>query len=203
MAPTISQTKTLYEGWVKIIGVRIRLPDGEEVRREVEDHGRAVAVLPYDPMRRTALLIKLLRAPVLLTAGEPELLEVPAGLVDEGEDASEAAVREVREETGLRLSTLQHLGSVWSMPGISSERMDLFLAAYGAADRVQTGGGVASEHENITVVEMPLPELWSMVEGGRIADMKTLTLALMLHMRHPELFRAGAASGDPPPPAAS
>jgi hypothetical protein len=54
-----------------------------------------------------------------------------------------------------------------------------------------------------SVVEMPLPELWSMVEGGKIADMKTLTLALMLHTRHPELFRPGAASGDPAPPAAS
>ena len=49
MPPTIAQTKTLYEGWLKIIGVRVRLEDGEEVRREVEDHGRAVAVLPYDP----------------------------------------------------------------------------------------------------------------------------------------------------------
>ncbi|HEY0568817.1 MAG TPA: NUDIX hydrolase [Xanthobacteraceae bacterium] len=188
MPDAISHTKVLYDGWVKIIGLRIRLSGGQEVSREVEDHGRAVAVLPYDPERQTALLVKLLRAPVLLTAGQPEILEAPAGLVDDGEDAPAAAKREAREETGLRLSALEHLGTCWSMPGISTERMDLFLAPYAAGDRVEAGGGVASEHENITVVEMPLRELWSMLEQGKLADMKTQALLLHLHARHAELF---------------
>jgi nudix-type nucleoside diphosphatase (YffH/AdpP family) len=190
MPPTIAQTKTLYEGWLKIIGVHVRLEDGEEVRREVEDHGRAVAVLPYDPQRRTALLVKLLRAPPLLLEGEPELLEAPAGMVDDDEDPAESAKREAREETGLRLSTLQHVGSVWTSPGISTERMDLYLAPYAESDRVETGGGVADEHENISVVETPLQELWAMAQAGKLADMKTLTLILLLHARHPELFRS-------------
>lgn len=199
MLPIISQTKVLYEGWLKIIGLRVRLQDGEEVNREVEDHGRAVAVLPYDPQRRTALLIKLLRAPVLLSAGEPELLEAPAGIVDADEDPPDSAKREAREETGLQLSTLQHVGSVWTSPGISTERMDLYLAPYAETDRLEEGGGVASEHENITVVEMPLQELWTMVERGKFADMKTLTLILSLHARHPELFDANAGRGAEPP----
>jgi nudix-type nucleoside diphosphatase (YffH/AdpP family) len=190
MPPTISQTKTLYEGWLKIIGVRVRLDDGEEVRREVEEHGRAVAVLPYDPGRRTALLIKLLRAPVLLSAGVSELLEAPAGMVDDEEDPAETVRREAHEETGLRLKVLEHVGSVWSSPGVSTEQMDLYLAPYAESDRIDAGGGVADEHENITVIEMPLQELWSMVERGIVADMKTLTLLLLLQARRPELFRS-------------
>ena len=202
MPPCISRTETLYEGWLKILGLHMRPEQGEEVRREVEDHGRAVAVLPYDPERRSALVIKILRAPVLLAAGKSELLEAPAGMIDDGEDAAAAAIREAREETGLRLSALEHLGAVWSMPGISTERIDLYLAAYAQADRIDAGGGVAGEHENITVVEMPLHELWSMLQRGELTDLKTQALMLHLHARHPELFRPGAASRDTPLPAA-
>lgn len=194
MPAAISQTKILYEGWLKVIGLRLRLADGHELEREIEHHGRAVAVLPYDPQRRTAMLVKLLRAPILFTSGEPELLEAPAGMVDEEEDPADTAKREAREETGLALSTLQHVGSVWTTPGISTEQMQLYLAPYTEIDRVEAGGGLADEHENITVIEMPLGELWSMLQSGKIADMKTLTLVLLLHARHPELFRPSAAS---------
>ncbi|MEA2985163.1 MAG: hypothetical protein QOD94_1417, partial [Alphaproteobacteria bacterium] len=79
MPPEIIAKYALHEGWCNLLRLRIRV-DSSEVIREVEDHGRAVAVLPYDPVRRTALLIRLLRAPVLLTAGIAELLEAPAGL---------------------------------------------------------------------------------------------------------------------------
>ena len=66
--------------------------------------------------------------------------------------------------------------------------MDLFLARYSEADRVGPGGGLESENENITVEEILLDELWARVQAGEIIDLKTLTLILMLHARHPELF---------------
>jgi nudix-type nucleoside diphosphatase (YffH/AdpP family) len=183
----ILSSTILHEGFCKLIRVRLRLPDGDEIDREVEDHGASVAMLPYDPVRRTALLIRLLRAPVLLTANMADLLEAPAGLVDEDMPA-DAARRELHEEAGLAVTDLEHVGTVWTMPGISTERMDLYLARYSEADRVGAGGGVAGESENITVVEMPLSELWAKAQGGGIADMKTLTLILLLHEKHPELF---------------
>jgi nudix-type nucleoside diphosphatase (YffH/AdpP family) len=195
MPPEIVEKRTLHDGWCKVLRLRIRV-GSSEVLREVEDHGRAVAVLPYDPVRRTALLIKLLRAPVLLTEGVAELLEAPAGLADET-DPAETARRELWEETGLQLREVEALGSVWTMPGISTERMALFLARYSEADRVGAGGGLASEHENITVQEISLDELWARVQAGQILDMKTLTLILMLHARHPELFGKAAAASSP------
>jgi hypothetical protein len=67
--------------------------------------------------------------------------------------------------------------------------MDLYLAPYSAADRVNAGGGIASEHEAIEVAELGLDLVWQMVERGELDDMKTLTLVLTLRLRHPELFR--------------
>jgi nudix-type nucleoside diphosphatase (YffH/AdpP family) len=189
MSPEIISKKVLYSGYVTLLALRLRLPDGEEITREVEDHGRAVAVLPYDPARRTALLVRLLRAPVLLGTGAPDLLEAPAGMVEE-EDPSHTARRELQEEAGLRIGSLEHAGCVFTSPGVSTERMDLYLAPYAEADRTGAGGGVAGEHENITVCEMPLSDLWIMAERGEIADMKTLTLLLTLRVRHPQLFKA-------------
>ena len=186
MTAKILSTVTLYEGFCKLLRLRVRL-NGSEFDREVEDHGRAVAILPYDPTGGTALLVRLLRAPALLTAGVPELLEAPAGLM--GQDSpDDAARRELHEEVGLQVTDLEPMGPVWTMPGISTERMDLFLARYSASDRVGVGGGIADEHENITVVEIPLAELWAKAVQGQIADMKTLMLIYMLRHRHPEVF---------------
>ncbi len=187
MLPEVIDTATAYQGWTRLLRVRVRLEDETTIEREVEDHGGAVAVLPYDPVRRTALVIRLLRVPVLMAAGMPALVEAPAGMTD-GEDPAGAARRELYEETGLRVDALEHVGRAWTMPGISTEQMDLYLAPYSARDRVGSGGGLADENENITVCEMPLEALWTRVLRNEISDMKTLTLLLMLHVRKPHLF---------------
>ena len=81
---------------------------------------------------------------------------------------------------------------MWTSPGISAEQMDLYLAPYSAADRVNAGGGIASEHEAIEVAELGLDVVWAMVERGELDDMKTLALMQALRLRHPELFGKGA-----------
>jgi len=144
-------------------------------------------VLPYDPVRKTALMVNLPRAPVIWAGGPPELLEAPAGLV-ENEDPEETAIREALEEAGVALKRLDPVGSPFSMPGVSSERIDLFLAEYAQADRTAAGGGVEAENEHITVQEVPLALLWTRVEQRRIEDLKSLTLILALKVRRPELF---------------
>ena len=190
MPPEILSTLDLHDGWTKLRLVRVRLDTGDVVQREVEDHGNAVAVLPYDPIRRTALLVRVMRTPALLTAARATLLECPAGLVEE-DDPAETARREAHEEVGLKVRDLEHAGRVWTSPGISTEVMDLYLAPYGVADRTDPGGGLASEHENLEVVELSLDALWTMVERDEIDDLKTLTLLLTLRVRCPELFAVG------------
>ena len=189
MAPIIGGTRLIHDGWARFLVAEVTMADGSRVKREMEDHGRAVAVLPYDPERRLAVLISQYRAPVLFAEGPPEVMEVPAGILDEG-DPAEGARREAYEETGLRLGALEPVVSAWSMPGISTERMDLFLAPYRLGDRAGPGGGLSHEHEDITVHELPLDALARMSDDGTIADMKTLVLVYALRLRRPELFSA-------------
>ena len=177
----------IHDGWTKLGVAVIRLTSGQNIRREIEDHGRAVAVLPFDAERRCAILVRQLRAPMLKAAGEASSLEAPAGILDEA-DPADCARREAMEECGLRLGALEHVACCWTMPGISTERMDLFLAPYSADDRVGDGGGLAQEHEEIEVIEIALSELARMIDAGGLTDMKTLTLALSLRARHPDLF---------------
>ncbi|MCJ2080385.1 NUDIX domain-containing protein [Methylobacterium sp. J-090] len=187
MAPVIRGTRILHDGWSRFLVAEVTMPDGTRLAREIEDHGRAVAVLPYDPARGVALLVEQFRPAALYAAGTESVLEVPAGLLDEA-DPEEGARREAYEEVGVRLGALERISCGWSMPGISTEQMDLFLAPYGTDDRSGPGGGLDAEHENITVHEMSLSTLAAMSDTGAITDIKTLLLIYALRLRHPELF---------------
>jgi nudix-type nucleoside diphosphatase (YffH/AdpP family) len=186
MKPKILDIETIHEGWSTFSRATLQT-GGKPFTREIEDHGRAVGVLPYDPQRRVAVLVRLLRAPALIAAGEESLLEAPAGLID-SDDPADAARREVMEEAGIRVGELEHIATVWTMPGISTERMDYYLAPFSQADRIGKGGGVAGENEDIIVEEHSLAELWSKARRGEVSDLKTLTLLFALKDRHPELF---------------
>src|SRR6476620_8232836 len=174
MAMRILASSILYQGWMKVLRVKLGV-DTREFEREVEDHGRAVAFLPYDPVRRVVLIARQVRVPVFLADRRPDLLEAGAGMVD-SEEPEAAARREASEELGVNLRTLEHVGGAWTTPGISTEFMDLYLAPYSLADRMGPGGGLAGEQEQISVVEMPIAELWRMIERRELADLKTLAL---------------------------
>jgi nudix-type nucleoside diphosphatase (YffH/AdpP family) len=183
----IKQVETLYEGWRKLLKLTIQMPDGRTMAREILNSADAAAVLPYDPESRRVILIRQFRAPVMHVEGHPDFLEAVAGLLDEDEPEA-CAKREAMEEAGLHLRELEPVGTAWSAPGITTERLHLFLAPYTAADRTGKGGGLAEEHEDIEVLEVGIDELMTMLEQGAIADMKTLALIQALQLRHPELF---------------
>ena len=187
MAPELIDLKTLHEGWGRLLALRIRLSNGDIIKREVEDHGAAVCVLPYDAQRRVAMLVRQFRAPVFHRSGEPEMLEAHAGMLDE-DDPADCARREALEEVGLTLTSLEPAGAVWTMPGISTEYMHMYLAPYGPGDRTAAGGGIAGEQENITVTEMDLSELAVLADRGGLSDLKTFALVQTLRLRRPDLF---------------
>jgi nudix-type nucleoside diphosphatase (YffH/AdpP family) len=187
MKPRILQRKITHAGYLTIERLRLRLPDGAEAFREVESHGNAAAVLPYDAERRCALVVRLFRAPVLVATGGLISEEACAGMI-ELEDAPATARREANEELGVDLKSLEFIARVWSSPGVSTERQSLFLAPYRPSDRSGKGGGAQGEHENIAVVERSLAGLAFDADQRRIADSKLLTLVLALRLRRPELF---------------
>jgi nudix-type nucleoside diphosphatase (YffH/AdpP family) len=189
MKPSVMKLERTHKRWATMSIASVRMPDGKIVQRDVEDHGRAAAVLPYDPVRRAALLVEQLRAPALVAAGATHTLEAIAGLVEGQDDPVDTARREALEEGGLRLGPLEHVATAWSTPGVSTERMALYLAEYRTEDRVGDGGGVAHEEEEVRVVEMGLKELAAvMAAAGGLVDMKTLALVQALRLRRPELF---------------
>ncbi len=187
MPAQIGGVRVVHDGWARFLVAEVIQSHGTRISREVEDHGRAVSVLPYDPERRVATLVSQLRAPLLCAGGPESIMESPAGLLED-EAPDEGARREAKEETGLRLGALDLVTSAWSMPGISTERIDLFLASYSEVDRIGPGGGLASESESVTVHEIPLVELAAMVTRGALSDMKTLVLLFALQIRRPDLF---------------
>jgi hypothetical protein len=81
---------------------------------------------------------------------------------------------------------LDPVATVWSSPGVSAERISLYLAACCFAGRGAGGGN--GEHENIEVLEVPLAELAARLDRGEVADMKLLALAQTLRLRRPDLF---------------
>ena len=176
----------VYDGWYKFFRLEMRMPDGKVVERHLLDNGSAVAVLPYDPARRVAMLITQPRAAVI-EAAAPPLLEVIAGNID-GQPIEAQTRTEALEEAGLRLGELEPVANIWPIPPVSTERVQLFLAKYCAADRVGPGGGAAHEDEHISVYEIGLDTLWDMVSQGSLVDAKTLVCAQALMLRHPELF---------------
>ena len=186
MAPVLS-------GWINVSRGMIACSNGEVIERHVEDHGDGVAVLPYDPDRRVALLISQPRLPVLL-ADEPAVLEVIAGRLD-GLAPERRIVAEALEEGGVALSRLEPVVHVWSMPSISTERLHLFLAPFRASDVVGEGGGAEGEQEHIAVHEHALDALAALAGRGAIQDAKTLILIQALQLRHPHLF-AGRGTPD-------
>jgi len=187
MSIKLLDVRTLHEGFGKLVVGRFRLDEGVEVVREISDQGDSVAVLAYDPGRRIAILTRQFRAPVFYAGQESLLLEVPAGRIED-DGPAESGRRELIEEIGIDVSQIEHIATTWSSPGVSTERLHLFLATFGEGDRVGDGGGLAEENENIEPVTLPLRKLAGMAERGEIADLKTLALILALQLRRPQLF---------------
>ncbi len=145
-------------------------------------------------MRRVATLVRQMRVGPVLAGEDGDLAEAPAGSIEDGEDPAAAALREVMEETGLRLTRLEPVARPYAMPSVSTERLVLFLGEYAVADRVATGGGLADEGEQLVVEEVALADLAAQAEAGTLRDMKTLVLVLFLMLRRPELFASGGGA---------
>jgi GDP-mannose pyrophosphatase NudK len=156
--------------------IEVREDDGSTrtLSHEVYRHGKAAAVLLYDPKRRVVALVKQFRAGAYLSDGALATIEVCAGMLD-GDAPEVCAIREALEETGITIRAAAHTFDAYMSPGGMSEKIACFIAAYGEADRTGKGGGV-DDDEHIEVLEIPFAEAITMIERGVIADAKTIAL---------------------------
>ncbi len=156
--------------------IEVTEDDGETRRlaHEVYRHGKAAAVLLYDPARSVVTLVRQFRAGAYLSDGALATVEVCAGMLD-GDPPDLCAIREAMEETGIRIADPRHAFDAYMSPGGMTEKIACFVAPYGAADREADGGGV-DDDEHIVVLELPFAEALAMIARGEIADAKTIAL---------------------------
>ncbi len=140
-----------------------RLVDGTLHPRETVVHPGAVAVLPLLDDGRICL-IRNYRIAV-----DEELIELPAGTINPGEDPLETARRELAEETGYQAARFERLHEFWISPGILNERMHLMLAT-----GLQAGPAALEQGEQIQTLLVEWEEALAMVADRRIRDAKTL-----------------------------
>ena len=153
------------------------------VEREIHDHGNAAAILLYDPGRKSVVLVRQLRVPVYLNGGEGWMIEIPAGLLD-GDHPAEAIAREAMEETGYLVENAEHLFDAYMSPGTLTERVSFFAAEIDLSKKAGEGGGLASEGEDIEVLELTLGAAFAKVASGEICDGKTIMMLQWARMRY-------------------
>ena len=172
-------SKILSDEWATLTQYRFELKrrDGvwEPQIRESYDRGHAAVILPYDPNRKTVLLVRQFRLPVHLQGDDSLLIEACAGLL-EGDDPVTCIRKEAEEELGYRLKDVTHHYDIYMSPGSVTEKLSFFTCHYSPADRISSGGGNVHEGEDIEVIEMPLKEAWDKVKSGEIIDAKTVLL---------------------------
>ena len=176
MEETLS-SREIYSG--RILKLRIddvRLPNGHQTKREIVEHSNAVAIIAIDN-DDNVLLVKQFRKPV-----EKELLEIPAGCIEAGEEADDTVHREMREETGYRPQRIERLGGFYSTPGFCTEYLHLYLATDLVADKLH-----AEDTDDIELVRVPLSRIYKLISSGTICDAKSIAgLLLYLTVKKPD-----------------
>ena len=185
-----------YSGFFRINGYRLRhrlFAGGWSgvIEHEVFERGHAVGVLPYDPVADSIVLIEQFRIGALIAGMSPWLIEVVAGIIEEGEAPEEVARRETQEEAGLEIQALMPMCRYLVSPGGSSESVLLYC---GRVDSRGAGGihGLAEEHEDIRVDRVAYEEAMHLLEEGRVTNSVSL-IALQWLALHRDRVRAAWA----------
>jgi len=175
----VREVRVLSDDWYllkkTILDYQRRDGSWQTLSRETYDRGNGAAILLYDPARGTVLLVRQFRYPAFVNGHPEPLIEVAAGLLDEL-SPEEAIRREAEEEAGCRVAQPRRVFEAFMSPGSVTERLVFFVAEYSAATRVNQGGGLVSEGEDIEVLERTLDEALAMVSRGEIVDGKTILL---------------------------
>jgi len=185
------ERRTVYDGYFRIDRYRLRhrLHAGGwsgEMTREVFERGHAVGVLPYDPVRDEVVLLEQFRVGALAAGWTPWLIEIVAGIVEEGETAEDVARREAMEEAGCQVAELVHLHDYLVSPGGTSESVTLFA---GRVDSAGAGGihGLDHEHEDIRVFTLPADEALDLLARGSIRNALAVIALQWLALNRNEL----------------
>ncbi|MDI2089938.1 NUDIX domain-containing protein [Commensalibacter oyaizuii] len=172
--------------------------DGQKVaiQREILKVPDSVVVLLYRCDNHKLILTSQWRAPIVVKGDDRPVIEACAGNIDSEDfniakgDAIQAAFlaakREVSEETGWHIKDLSFIYALYSSPGLMTEKLYYFIASVDS--QIHDGGGLRSEGEDITVLEISLSEALNKIKDGEIIDLKTIVLLQHLQLHQCEFF---------------
>ncbi|MHA1057239.1 ADP-ribose diphosphatase [Enterobacter mori] len=184
--------ETLYSGFfsMDLYRFRHRLFNGEmsgEIKREIFERGHAAVLLPFDPVRDEVVLVEQIRIAAYDVSESPWLLEMVAGMIEEGESVEDVARREALEEAGLVVGRTKSVLSYLASPGGTSERLSIMV---GEVDATTAEGihGLADENEDIRVHVVSREQAYQWVEEGKI-DNAASVIALQWLQLHYQTLR--------------
>lgn len=176
----ILESKILSDNWyiLRKITYNYLKKDGnwETQIREAYDRGNGATILLYNKDSKTVILTQQFRLPTYVNGNETGMMiEACAGLLDK-DNAEECIRRETEEETGYQISAVEKLFEVYMSPGSVTEIVHFFAAEYTKDMKINDGGGIQEEQENIEVLELDFDIAYSMIASGEIKDAKTIML---------------------------
>ena len=174
----IINKKNLYSGFFSLNKYEIihKKHNGEwtsNVEREIFSGAHVSTLLPYDPIKKEIILIQQFRAGVLSRYDENYLLEIVAGIIDEGENPEETAIRECYEETGCEVKEIRPIQSYFPAPGSSESYYHIYLGEIQAFDGERIRG-LEKENEDILVKSFKVDEVRQMLKEKKIINGLTL-----------------------------
>ncbi|BEM23221.1 NUDIX domain-containing protein [Serratia nevei] len=175
----IVETRVLSDDWylLKKTTFDFLRRDGvwQRQSRETYDRGDGAVILLFNRQAQTVILTRQFRFPVFVNGHDGMLIEAAAGLLDNA--SPEARIRaEAEEETGYFVQSVEKVFEAYMSPGSVTEKLHFFVGEYQAGDRINEGGGVAAEGEDLEVLELPLAQALQAVCQGTIVDAKTIML---------------------------
>ena len=181
----ILKTEILSDNWYTLnkVTFEYQKKDGtlETQNREAYDRGNGATILLYNKESKTVILTKQFRLPTNINGNEDGMMiEACAGLLDK--DNPEDCIRkETEEELGYEISDVKKVFEVYMSPGSVTEILYFFIAEYSKSMKVNDGGGLAEEQEEIEVLELDIDAALEMIDSGEIKDAKTIML--LQHVR--------------------
>ena len=177
---TIIDTKVLSDNWYTLrkLTYDIQKKDGSWQRqtREAYDRGNGATILLYNANEKKVILTRQFRLPTFINGNESGMLiEACAGLLDK-DNPEDAIRRETEEETGYKVAHVRKIFEAYMSPGSVTEILYFFVAEYERSMKVNDGGGVEHEQEDIEVLELDADVAMSMIDTGAIRDGKTIML---------------------------
>lgn len=184
---TILKTDILSNNWYTLnkVTFTVRKKNGttETQSREAYDRGNGAVILLYNKTSHTVILTRQFRLPTYIN-GNPSgmLIEACAGLLD-NDNPEDCIKRETEEETGYKISKVEKVFEAYMSPGSVTEILHFFIAEYSNEMKINNGGGLEEEGEDIEVMELSFDEALTMIDNGEIKDAKTIMLLQHLKIK--------------------